>query len=99
VTPFPGDAFEVLINGDLPPVRPHERAAPRHDPAGGKGRRRQGDGHLPMPGKVRQAPGVEGEEVKVDQGVIVVRGDEDGERAEVGDRGKVKEIFVAEGEV
>jgi biotin carboxyl carrier protein len=99
VTPVPGDAFEVLINGDCHKfslMNEQRRAMIR---AGAKGAAGKAMVSSPMPGKVVKILVTEGEEVRADQGVIVVEAMKMENELKSAIAGKVKEIFVGEGEV
>ena len=99
VTPVPGDAFEVLINGDCHKfslMNEQRRAMIR---AGAKGAAGKAMVSSPMPGKVVKILVAEGEEVRADQGVIVVEAMKMENELKSAIAGKVKEIFVGEGEV
>ncbi len=93
------DEHEVLIDGDcykFSLMNEQRKALLR---AGGKGAMGKAMVTSPMPGKVVKLLVNEGEEVRADQGVIVVEAMkmENELRSAVG--GKVREIFVKEGEV
>ncbi|HEU5361524.1 MAG TPA: biotin/lipoyl-containing protein [Candidatus Deferrimicrobiaceae bacterium] len=93
------DEHEVLIEGDcykFSLMNEQRRALIR---AGGKGAAGKALITSPMPGKVVKLLVSEGEEVKADQGVIVVEAMKMENEMKSAISGKVKEIFVKEGEV
>jgi biotin carboxyl carrier protein len=93
------DTYEVLIDGDcykFSLVSEQRRAVMR---AGGKGAAGKAMVTSPMPGKVVKILVSEGEEVKADQGVIVVEAMKMENELKSAVAGKVKEIFVDEGQV
>jgi len=99
VTRHPGDEFEALIDGDCHKfslMNEQRRAMIR---AGGKGAAGKAMVSSPMPGKVVKLLVNEGEEVRADQGVIVVEAMKMENELKSAIAGKVKEIFVKEGEV
>jgi biotin carboxyl carrier protein len=99
VTPVSGEEFEVLIDGDCHKfslMNEQRRAMIR---AGGKGAAGKAMVASPMPGKVVKLLVAEGEEVRVDQGVIVVEAMKMENELKSAIAGKVKEIFVKEGDV
>ena len=99
VTPAPGDAFEVLINGDCHKfslMNEQRRAMIR---AGGKSAAGKAMVTSPMPGKVVKLLVAEGQEVEAGEGVIVVEAMKMENELKSAVWGKVKEIFVNEGDV
>ncbi|GAB4363132.1 MAG: biotin/lipoyl-binding protein [Deltaproteobacteria bacterium] len=93
------DAFEVLIGGDcyrFSLMNEQHKALAR---AAGKGAAGKAMVTSPMPGKVVKLLVVEGEEVRADQGVIVVEAMKMENELKSAVAGKVQEIFVKEGEV
>ena len=99
VTRHPADEYEVLIRGDCHKftlMNEQRRAMIR---AGGKGAAGKAMVTSPMPGKVVRLLVVEGQEVQADQGVIVVEAMKMENELKSALAGKVKEIFVKEGEV
>ncbi len=93
------DEYEVLIQGDcykFSLMNEQRRALIR---AGGKGAVGKALVTSPMPGKVVKLLVGEGEEVRADQGVIVVEAMKMENELKSSIAGKVKEIFVREGEV
>ena len=93
------DEYEVLIQGDcykFSLMNEQRRALIR---AGGKGAVGKALVASPMPGKVVKLLVGEGEEVRADQGVIVVEAMKMENELKSSIAGKVKEIFVREGEV
>ena len=93
------DAYEVLIEGDcykFSLVSEQRRAVMR---AGGKGAAGKAMVTSPMPGKVVKLLVIVGEEVKTDQGVVVVEAMKMENELKSAVAGKVKEIFVEEGQV
>ncbi|PWB62969.1 MAG: acetyl-CoA carboxylase biotin carboxyl carrier protein subunit [Deltaproteobacteria bacterium] len=93
------EEFEVLISGDcykFTLMNEQRRAMIR---AGGKGAAGKAMVTSPMPGKVVKLLVKEGQEVKADQGVIVVEAMKMENELKSAVAGKVKEIFVKEGEV
>jgi len=99
VNPVPGDEYEVLIDGDCHKfslMNEQRRAMIR---AGGKGAAGKAMVTSPMPGKVVKLLVAEGEEVRADQGVVVVEAMKMENELKSAIGGKVKEIFVKEGEV
>jgi biotin carboxyl carrier protein len=94
-----GEECEVLIAGDcykFTLVNEQRKAMLR---AGGKSAVGKAMVVSPMPGKVVKLLVREGEEVKTDQGVIVVEAMKMENELKSAITGKVKEIFVKEGEV
>jgi biotin carboxyl carrier protein len=94
-----GDDYEVLVDGDcymFSLMNEQRRALMR---AGGMGAAGKAMIAAPMPGKVVKILVNEGEEVKADQGVIVVEAMKMENELRSAVSGKVKEIFVKEGEV
>jgi len=99
VTQLPTEDFEVLIHGDCHKfalMNEQRRAMAR---AGGKGSAGKAMVTCPMPGKVVKLLVGVGQEVQADQGVIVVEAMKMENELKSAVAGKVKEIFVAEGEV
>jgi len=99
VTQLPGEEFEVLIDGDCHKfslINEQRRAMIR---AGGK--RITGKAILvsPMPGKVAKLLVEVGQEVKADQGLIVVEAMKMENELKATNPGRVKEILVKEGDV
>ncbi len=93
------EEYEVLIDGDcykFSLMNEQRRALIR---AGGKGAAGKAMVTSPMPGKVVRLLVAEGEEVLSDQGVIVVEAMKMENELKSAVAGKVKEIFVQEGEV
>jgi len=93
------DEFEVLIGGDcykFSLMNEQQKALAR---AAGKGAAGKAMVTSPMPGKVVKLLVAEGEEVQVDQGVIVVEAMKMENELKSAVAGKVQEIFVREGEV
>jgi len=93
------EEFEVLIAGDcykFSLINEQRKAMMR---TGGKGAVGKAMVTSPMPGKVVKLLVNEGEEVKADQGVIVVEAMKMENELKSNIAGKVKEIFVKEGEV
>jgi biotin carboxyl carrier protein len=93
------EEFEVLIAGDcykFALMNEQRKALMR---AGGKGAAGKAMVSSPMPGKVVKLLVREGEEVKADQGVIVVEAMKMENELKSAVTGKVKEIFVKEGDV
>jgi len=93
------EEFEVLIAGDcykFTLMNEQRKALMR---SGGKGAAGKAMVASPMPGKVVKLLVAEGEEVKADQGVIVVEAMKMENELKSAVTGKVKEIFVKEGEV
>jgi biotin carboxyl carrier protein len=93
------EEYEVLIDGDcykFTLMNEQRKALMR---AGGKGSVGKAMVTSPMPGKVVKLLVEEGEEVKIDQGVIVVEAMKMENELKSAVAGKVKEIFVKEGEV
>ena len=99
VTQLPTEDFEVLIHGDCHKftlMNEQRRAMIR---AGGKGSAGKAMVTSPMPGKVVKLLVGVGQEVQADQGVIVVEAMKMENELKSALAGKVKEIFVKEGEV
>jgi biotin carboxyl carrier protein len=93
------EEFEVLIEGDcykFTLMNEQRRAVMR---TAGKGAAGKAMLTSPMPGKVVKLLVSEGEEVKADQGVIVVEAMKMENELKSAVSGKVKEIFVKEGEI
>ena len=93
------EEYEVLIAGDcykFTLMNEQRKALMR---AGGKGSVGKAMVTSPMPGKVVKLLVAEGEEVKADQGVIVIEAMKMENELKAAVTGKVKEIFVKEGEV
>ena len=93
------DEFEVLISGDcykFTLMNEQRKALMR---SGGKGAAGKAMVTSPMPGKVVKILVAEGDEVKADQGVIVVEAMKMENELKSAVTGKVKEIFVKEGEI
>ncbi|HZW36827.1 MAG: biotin/lipoyl-containing protein [Deltaproteobacteria bacterium] len=93
------EEYEVLIAGDcykFTLMNEQRKALMR---SGGKGAAGKAMVSSPMPGKVVKLLVREGEEVKADQGVIVVEAMKMENELKCAVTGKVKEIFVKEGEV
>ncbi len=93
------DDHEVLIDGDcykFSLMNEQRKALIR---AGGKGAAGKAMVTSPMPGKVVKLLVSEGEEVRADQGVIVVEAMKMENELRSAVPGTVKEIFVTEGEV
>ena len=99
VTRAPAEEYEVLIRGDCHKftlMNEQRRAMIR---AGGKVAVGKAMVTSPMPGKVVKLLVEEGEEVRVDQGVVVVEAMKMENELKSAVAGKVKEIFVKEGQV
>ncbi len=99
VTRDPAEEYEVLIRGDCHKfalMNEQRRAMIR---AGGKGAVGKAMVTSPMPGKVVKLLVEVGEEVLAEQGVIVVEAMKMENELKAAVAGKVKEIFVREGEV
>ncbi|RJP20504.1 MAG: acetyl-CoA carboxylase biotin carboxyl carrier protein subunit [Deltaproteobacteria bacterium] len=99
VTRLPSEEFEVLIQGDchkFAMMNEQRRAMIR---SGGKGAAGKAMVTCPMPGKVVKLLVSVGQEVRADQGVIVVEAMKMENELKSALAGKVKEIFVKEGEV
>ena len=93
------EEFEVLIAGDcykFTLMNEQRKAMVR---SGGKGAAGKAMVASPMPGKVVKLLVTVGEKVKADQGVIVVEAMKMENELKSAVTGKVKEIFVKEGEV
>ena len=93
------EEFEVLIAGDcykFTLMNEQRKALMR---SGGKGAAGKAMVASPMPGKVVKLLVSVGEEVKADQGVIVVEAMKMENELKAAVTGTVKEIFVKEGEV
>jgi len=93
------EEYEVLIDGDcykFTLMNEQRKAMMR---AGAKGAVGKAMVTSPMPGKVVKLLVAEGEEVKADQGVIVIEAMKMENELKAAVTGKVKEIFVKEGEV
>jgi biotin carboxyl carrier protein len=93
------DEYEALIDGDcykFTLASEQRRALMR---SGGKGAAGKAMVTSPMPGKVVKILVTEGEEVKAEQGVIVVEAMKMENELKSAVAGKVKEIFVKEGEI
>jgi biotin carboxyl carrier protein len=99
VMPLPEDEFEVLIRGDcykFALMNEQRRAMIR---AGGKGAVGKAMITSPMPGKVVKVLVEPGQEVREEQGMIVVEAMKMENELRSAVAGKVKEIFVREGEI
>ena len=99
VTQLPGEEFEVLIDGDCHKfslVNEQRRAMIR---GGGKGIAGKAIIASPMPGKVVKLLVEVGQEVKAEDGLIVVEAMKMENELRSTSSGKVKEIFVKEGDV
>jgi biotin carboxyl carrier protein len=99
VLPLSEDEFEVLIRGDcykFTLMNEQRRAMIR---AGGKGAAGKAMVSSPMPGKVVKVLVEPGQEVRAEQGVIVVEAMKMENELRSAVAGKIKEIFVREGEV
>ena len=94
-----GDEYEVLIGGDCHKFTLMNEQLKALSRAGGKAAAGKALVTSPMPGKVVKLLVNEGEEVKTDQGVIVVEAMKMENELKSAIAGKVKEIFVQEGEV
>lgn len=93
------EEYEVLIEGDcykFSLMNEQRKALIR---AGGKGAAGKALVTSPMPGKVVKLLVTEGEDVKADQGVIVVEAMKMENELKSAVTGKVREVFVKEGEV
>src|SRR3989337_3108684 len=93
-----GDDYEVLIGGDCHKFTLMNEQLKAMSRAGGKAAAGKALLTSPMPGKVVKLLVKEGEEVKSDQGVIVVEAMKMENELKSAVAGKVKEIFVKEGE-
>ncbi len=93
------EAFEVLIDGDCYKFSLQNEQRRAMMRAGGKGAAGKAMVTSPMPGKVVKLLVKEGEEVKAEQGVIVVEAMKMENELKSNIAGKVKEIFVKEGDV
>ena len=94
-----GEEYEVLIGGDcykFTLMNEQHKALSR---AGGKSAAGKALVTSPMPGKVVKLLVTEGEEVMAEQGVIVVEAMKMENELKSAVTGKVKEVFVKEGEV
>ena len=99
VTQLPEEEFEVLIDGDCHKfslVNEQRRAMIR---GAGKGFAGKAIVASPMPGKVVKLLVDVGQEVKVDQGLIVIEAMKMENELRSTNSGRVKEIFVKEGDV
>ena len=94
-----GDEYEVLIGGDCHKFTLMNERLKALSRSGGKAAAGKPLVTSPMPGKVVNLLVNEGEEVKSDQGVIVVEAMKMENELKSAVAGKVKEIFVKEGEV
>jgi biotin carboxyl carrier protein len=94
-----GDDYEVLIGGDCHKFTLMNEQLKALSRGGGKAAAGKALVTSPMPGKVVKLLVNEGEEVKSDQGVIVVEAMKMENELKSAVAGKVKEIFVKEGEV
>ena len=94
-----GDDYEVLISGDCHKFTLMNEQLKALSRAGGKAAVGKALVASPMPGKVVKLLVKEGEEVKSDQGVIVVEAMKMENELKSAVAGKVKEIFVKEGEI
>ena len=94
-----GDEYEVLIGGDCHKFTLMNEQLKALSRAGGKAAAGKALVTSPMPGKVVKLLVDEGEEVRSDQGVIVVEAMKMENELKSAIAGKVKEIFVQEGEV
>ena len=94
-----GDDYEVLIGGDCHKFTLMNEQLKALSRAGGKAAAGKALLTSPMPGKVVKLLVKEGEEVKSDQGVIVVEAMKMENELKSAVAGKVKEIFVKEGEI
>jgi len=91
--------YEVLIGGDCHKFTLMNEQLKALSRAGGKAAAGKALITSPMPGKVVKLLVDEGEEVRSDQGVIVVEAMKMENELKSAIAGKVKEIFVQEGEV
>lgn len=99
VTQLPGEEFEVLIAGNCHKfslVNEQRRAMIR---AAGKGIAGKAVLVSPMPGKVAKLLVKVGQQVAIDQGLIVVEAMKMENELKATSAGTVKEIFVNEGDV
>jgi biotin carboxyl carrier protein len=99
VTQLPEEEFEVLIDGDCHKfylVNEQRRAMIR---AGGKGSSGKAILVSPMPGKVAKLLVEVGQEVLAGQGLIIVEAMKMENELTAAKAGKVKEIFVKEGDI
>jgi len=94
-----GDDYEVLIGGDCHKFTLMNEQLKALSRSGGKAMAGKALLTSPMPGKVVKLLVNEGEEVKRDQGVIVVEAMKMENELKSAVAGKVKEIFVKEGEI
>ncbi|MGZ8449303.1 MAG: biotin/lipoyl-containing protein [Candidatus Deferrimicrobiaceae bacterium] len=94
-----GDDYEVLIGGDCHKFTLMNEQLKALSRAGGKAAVGKALVISPMPGKVVKLLVNEGEEVRSDQGVIVVEAMKMENELKSAVAGKVKEIFVKEGEI
>jgi biotin carboxyl carrier protein len=94
-----GEEYEVLIGGDCYKFTLMNEQLKALIRAGGKAAAGKALVTSPMPGKVVKLLVNEGEEVKEDQGVIVVEAMKMENELKSAVTGKVMEIFVKEGEV
>ena len=94
-----GYDYEVLIGGDCHKFTLMNEQLKALSRAGGKAAAGKALLTSPMPGKVVKLLVKEGEEVKSDQGVIVVEAMKMENELKSAVAGKVKEIFVKEGEI
>src|SRR3990170_2934913 len=94
-----GDDYEVLIGGDCHKFTLMNEQLKALSRAGGKAAAGKALVTSPMPGKVAKLLVAEGQEEKSDQGVIVVEAMKMENELKSAVAGKVKEIFVKEGEV
>ena len=99
VTQLPGEEFEVLIDGDCHKfslINEQRKAMIR---AGGKGFAGKAILVSPMPGKIAKLLVETGQEVLANQGLIIVEAMKMENELKAGSAGKVREIFVKEGDV
>jgi biotin carboxyl carrier protein len=94
-----GEEYEVLIGGDCYKFTLMNEQLKALSRAGGKAAAGKALVTSPMPGKVVKLLVNEGDEVKADQGVIVVEAMKMENELKSATTGKIVEIFVKEGEV
>jgi biotin carboxyl carrier protein len=96
---LPGEEYEVLINGDCHKfslMNEQRRAILR---AGGKGIAGKAMITSPMPGKIVKLLVAVGQEVQTNDGLIIVEAMKMENEIKSSGSGRVKEIFVEEGDV
>ncbi len=97
--PGMGEEFEVLINGDCHKFSLMNEQRKAMIRAGGKGAAGKAMITSPMPGKVVKLLVEVGQEVRADQGVVVVEAMKMENELKTALAGKVKETFVEEGDI